>query len=103
MPADTSLSSEPSQHHGDGNAPYPCHSAKTPPGAAWGIDYGWCRTSLDWHGPDSPQGAGDPRCPATCQHKAPAEAAIEFGERFVTVGAVKAAEWTREKRNEYSG
>lgn len=99
MPADPSLSSQPSQHHGSGDAPYPCHTWVKPPGAAWAIDYGYCRTSLDWHGDDSPKGAGDPRCPSDCPHKAPRAVAIRFCKAFSWRGAAAAAAGSREHRS----
>ena len=98
MPADNSLSQEPSARHSNGSAPYPCSASPTPPGSNWSIDYGYCRTSLDWHGPNNPQGTGDPRCPADCQHKAPIEVAIGFIKRWPIGGAMEAAAWARSKR-----
>ena len=99
MPADESLSQEPTAAHGDGLGPYRCSKAEKPPrAAAWSIDYGYCRTSLDWHGPNNPQGTGDPRCPADCQHKAPIEVAIGFIKRWPIGGAMEAAAWARSKR-----
>ena len=97
MPADHTLPST-SVHHGDASKPYQCSTRSNPPGAAWAINYGYCRTSLDWHGPDSKQGAGDPRCPATCQHKAPEWVAIGFGKWFALDGAASAATWAVEVR-----
>jgi hypothetical protein len=99
MPADTSLPQAPSAHHGDGDAPYPCSAWPEPPGGAAFIDYGYCRTSLDYHGPSSPQGHGDPRCPSTCPHKAPLKVAVGFGKQYTWHGAVKAAEWARKQRS----
>ena len=98
MPADTTIPQAPSRHHGDASAPYPCSAAATPPRAAWSIDYGYCRTSLDWHGAGIPQGHGDPRCPNTCPHKAPVKVAVEFDQRFARDGAVGAAGWAQEVR-----
>lgn len=99
MPVDTTLSDKPSRHHGNGDAPYPCHAADKPPGGAGFIDYGFCRTSLDWHGPASPQGAGDPRCPGDCPHKAPQKIAIGFGKQYAWHGAVRAAAWARKQKD----
>lgn len=82
MPADESLSQEPTAAHGDGMAPYWCSKADIPPGVSWGIDYGYCRTSLDLWPESHKQGSSDPRCPAGCQHKAPIEVAIEFSQLF---------------------
>lgn len=90
MPADETIPSAPSAHHGDGNAPYQCHKAKTPPGAAWAIDFGYCRHSLD-----SMMGRHDPRCPVDCPHKAPAAVAEEFDKLFTWRGAVRAAAWAK--------
>lgn len=94
MPADQTLPAS-SQHHRDGGVPYPCSRAAKPPGAPWAIDYGYCRTSLDWHGPGNPQGQGDPCCPALCPHKAPQHVAQRFSVEFRERGAVAAADWVR--------
>lgn len=91
MPADESLSQEPTAAHGDGIAPYWCSKADRPPGSRWGIDYGYCRTSLDLWPESHKQGSADPRCPATCQHKAPIEVAVEFAKIYLTHGAKAAA------------
>lgn len=98
MPADNTLSMEPSSKHGNGNAPYPCSQRLQAPGpkeATWAIDYGWCRTSLDYHPEGYKQGSDDPRCPKDCQHKASTETAQEFAVVFVHEGAVKAAAWAK--------
>lgn len=95
MPADNTLSQEPTAAHGDGVSPYPCSTRAKPPSSAWSINYGFCRTSLDWHGPGNPQGAGDPRCPADCPHKAPQSVAIEYGTRAESAGVASAAAWAR--------
>lgn len=99
MPADESLSQEPtSATHGDGVSPYKCSTRPKPPGVSWGINYGYCRTSLD-HWPEShKQGSSDPRCPATCPHKAPVEVAIEFAKVYKEKGAAAAAEMARQHR-----
>lgn len=93
MPADHTLS-DTSPRHSSAADPYPCHTRAVPPGAAWAIDNGYCRTSLD-----SLTGAADPRCPKTCPHKAPAEVVEGYTVRFVTRGAMAAAAWAREQRN----
>lgn len=101
MPADNTLNQTPSAMHGNGDTPYPCHAQKNPPGprdALWAIDYGYCRTSLDYHPPGYGQGSDDPRCPVDCQHKAPGDIAQGFGQVFETSGAMKAAEWARETK-----
>lgn len=91
MPADESLSQEPTGSHGDGVSPYKCSTWEKPPGASWSIDCGYCRTSLD-HWPESyKQGSSDPRCPTTCKHKAPREVAVEFANVYLTHGAKSAA------------
>lgn len=95
MPADEALSQVPTAAHGDGVSPYPCSTRSTPPGSNWSINYGYCRTSLDWHGPGNPQGAGDPRCPLGCQHKAPQSVAIEYGQRSESDGVAASAAWVR--------
>ena len=99
MPADESLSQEPTAAHGDGLTPYRCSKWSTPPRAQFSIDYGYCRTSLD-HWPASyKQGSSDPRCPASCPHKAPIEVAVEFAKVFAASGANDAAAMAR-KHNE---
>ena len=101
MPADESLSQEPTAAHGDGLTPYRCSKAEKPPrAAAWSIDYGYCRTSLD-HWPASyKQGSSDPRCPASCPHKAPIEVAVEFAKVFAAKdgGANDAAAMARKHK-----
>lgn len=99
MPADESLSQEPTAAHGDGLAPYRCSKWSTPPRAQFSIDYGYCRTSLD-HWPASyKQGSSDPRCPASCPHKAPIEVAVEFAKVFATHGANDAAAMARKHKD----
>ena len=98
MPADESLSQEPTAAHGDGLTPYRCSKWTAPPGAQFSIDYGYCRTSLD-HWPASyKQGSSDPRCPASCPHKAPIEVAVEFAKVFATHGANDAAAMARKHK-----
>lgn len=98
MPADESLSQEPTAAHGDGLVPYQCSKWPTPPGTQFSIDYGYCRTSLD-HWPASyKQGSSDPRCPSCCPHKAPIEVAVEFAKVFATNGANDAAAMARKHR-----
>jgi len=98
MPADESLSQEPTAAHGDGLTPYRCSKWTAPPGAQFSIDYGYCRTSLD-HWPASyKQGSSDPRCPACCPHKAPIEVAVEFAKVFATHGANDAAAMARKHK-----
>lgn len=98
MPADDTLHQGSSPLHGSADRPYPCCEAPAPPGAAWAIDYGYCRHSLDWHGPDSKQGSGDPRCPADCRHKAPTEVAARFYGVYAERGARGAAEWAKHQK-----
>ena len=91
MPADDTLPQGPSPHHSSGTAPYPCSGATRPPGGAeWAVDYGFCRSSLD-----ALIGHKDPRCPASCPHKAPPRVVGEYGRRVRRVGVAAAAEWTR--------
>ena len=100
MPADESLSQEPTAAHGDGLTPYRCSKWSTPPSAQFSIDYGYCRTSLD-HWPEKhQQGSSDPRCPASCPHKAPIEVAVEFAKVFAAKdgGAMKAAAMARKHK-----
>lgn len=98
MPADHTLSQEPSAKHGDGNAPYPCAGQPSPPGPRdakeWAIDYGYCRTSLDHQPPHYKQGSSDPRCPRDCPHKAPSFVVVRFASIFAKSGAKKAAEFS---------
>lgn len=100
MPADESLSQDPtSATHGDGVSAYTCSTAENPPRAAvWSIDYGYCRTSLDYWPKSYQQGSSDPRCPATCPHKAPVKVAIEFANVYTQKGAAAAAEMARQHR-----
>ena len=98
MPADETLPAS-SQHHSDAARPYPCYQWEQAPGAAWAMDYGYCRHSLDWHGPGSTQGHGDPRCPADCRHKAPAEVAQRFARTYIRHGAAAAAAEARQHRH----
>lgn len=93
MPADKSLSQEPSALHSDGNAPYQCSSAPKPPGGEGFIDYGYCRTSLDLHA--THHGSADPRCTANCPHKAPQQVVQRFGKAYIDYGAIGAAELVR--------
>lgn len=93
MPADTSLTDQPSAYHGSATQPYPCSARATPPGAAWAIQYGYCRNSLD-----ALTGSTDPRCPADCQHKAPAGVVARFQKQFEWRGAAAAAAWARTQR-----
>lgn len=95
MPADDTIHQGSSPLHSNGDAPYQCSRWPAPPGANWAIDYGYCRNSLDWHGPDSRQGSGDPRCPQTCPHKAPTEVAAGFYVVYAEQGARGAAAWAR--------
>lgn len=100
MPADPSITSAPSEHHGNGDAPYPCSSRPSaPPHAAFSINYGgYCRTSLDHHKAAHKVGSSDPRCPADCPHKAPEGVAVLFTAIFNKRdgGAEKAAQMARE-------
>ena len=92
MPVDKTMP-ERTAHHRDGIAPYLCHAWPTKPGAAWGIDYGYCRHSLDVL-----IGRDDPRCPVDCPHKAPAAVVVMFDKLFGWRGAAAAAQWAREAR-----
>lgn len=98
MPADNTLSQEPSAKHSNGSAPYPCSAQDAPPGpreAKWAFDYGYCRTSLDHQPPHFRQGSTDPRCPRECPHKAPQAVAVRFTQIFLSKGARKAAEYSK--------
>ena len=92
MPADLSMP-ERTERHGDAAKPYRCHADARPPGAEFAIDYGFCRTSLD-----ALTGSTDPRCPQTCQHKAPAAVVTQFDKLFHWRGAAAAAGWSRARR-----
>ena len=94
MPADNILDQTPSVHHGNASEPYPCHKRAAPPNSQWGIDYGYCRTSLDVL-----SGSTDRRCPADCPHKAPAPVVVKFTKLFHWRGASAAAAWAMEARN----
>ncbi len=98
MPADESLQQTPSAHHGDASKPYPCSQADAPPGSAWGIDYGYCRTSLDNRPLADKVGSSDPRCPADCKHKATKAVAMQFQRLFLMHGAQTAAAFVRRKK-----
>lgn len=98
MPADTSLSQEPSEYHGSASKPYPCHAWKSPPGAERTIDYGYCRNSLDSQPPQAKIGSTDPRCPRDCPHKAPQHVVVLFTRLFQAKGARAAAEATKRHR-----
>lgn len=95
MPADTSLSDAPSARHGSAALPYRCHAWPKPPGADWSLRYGFCRHSLDML-----SGLNDPRCPATCPHKAPETITQQFDKLFHWHGAAAAAKWARAQRKE---
>ena len=106
MPADVSMP-EVSARHSDASQPYPCSRASTPPGTDWGLDYGCCRTSLDYHaskhtGELLPRGSGDPRCPANCPHKAPLAVAKGFMERF-DQGVPVAIAWVKAQLGDSHG
>lgn len=100
MPADPSITSAPSIHHRDGASPYACSARQKPPASAdWSLNYGgYCRTSLDHHKAAHRVGSSDPRCPATCPHKAPEGVAVLFTAIFNKQhdgGAAKAAAMAR--------
>ena len=46
MPVDATMP-DCTERHTDGATPYSCHAWPAAPGAAWSIDYGHCRHSLD--------------------------------------------------------
>lgn len=95
MPADETLPQVSSKHHGDGVSPYPCYAWPKAPSAPWSLKYGFCRHSLD-----SLNGSTDPRCPASCPHKAPKGTDEVFDDAFARLGASGAAEMMRERREE---
>lgn len=101
MPADTTLSQEPSERHGSASRPYPCHAWGSPPGVEWAIDYGYCRNSLDSQPPQAMIGSTDPRCPRDCPHKAPQRVVVMFTRLFQAKGAKAAAECTRLHREKH--
>lgn len=99
MPADISLSDEPTSKHGNASTPYPCSTMPHPPqDLSWAIDYGYCRTSLDYQKPGNKSGSDDPRCPKDCPHKAPLDVVLEFDKNFKELGAKKAAEVAKSRR-----
>lgn len=91
MPADESLPKTSSIHHGSASKPYPCHAWPKPPGAAWALDHGYCRHSLD-----TLHGSSDPRCPQGCPHKAPEKFSQVFDKHFQWRGGADAAKVSRE-------
>ena len=95
MAADNSLRQEANARHGDAGKPYQCHTWAAPPGSAWGIDYGYCRTSLD-----ALLGHIDPRCPKDCPHKASESTVVKFDKLFHWRGAAAAAKWAREQKGQ---
>lgn len=102
MPADPSITSAPSRHHGNGDAPYACSQRQQPPARAdWALEYGYCRTSLDHHPQAHRVGSADPRCPANCAHKAPEAVAVRFTKLFEWQGAPAAAKMAREERSRH--
>ena len=101
MPADTTLSQEPSERHGSARLPYPCHAWPGPPQARWSLDFGYCRTSLDSQPPQALVGSSDPRCPRDCPHKAPHAVVTMFTRVFQQKGAKAAAERTRLHREKH--
>lgn len=101
MPADPSISSAPSALHGNGDDPYACSNRVSAPShPVWGLDYGYCRTSLDHHKAAHKVGSSDPRCPTECPHKAPEGVAVLFTEIFTQRGAQAAAQMAREFKGE---
>lgn len=102
MPVDPSVSSAPSVHHTSGTAAYPCSQRQLPPARAdWSLDYGsYCRTSLDHHPAEHKVGSADPRCPASCPHKAPEKVAARFTKLFSGPGVAIAAKMARGARDE---
>ena len=97
MPADHTLP-ETSARHSNAADPYPCHKRAVPPGAAWAVDYGYCRHSLD-----ELSGEHDPRCPKDCQHKAPATVVKRFTKLFIWRGAMAASQYACEQRETRNG
>ena len=83
-----------------GDGPYPCSAWAQPPGAGndWARQHGYCRTSLDLHAPADKIGSSDPRCPASCAHKAPQAVAVTFSKQFAWRGAQAAADGARKAR-----
>lgn len=95
MPADDSLSQEPSAAHGNGDAPYWCSKVEKLPAPGAYIEHGYCRTSLDYWPDEHKQGSSDRRCPATCRHKAPIPVALAFAKVYATHGAKAAASMSK--------
>lgn len=91
MPADPTLSQAPSSRHGDASKPYPCYYWPRPPGAAWSIQHGSCRHSLDVL-----VGKDDSRCPLDCKHKAKSSVVIGYDKRYHWHGAIPAAKYAKE-------
>lgn len=101
MPADPAAPTAPSAHHGDASRPYVCSTWQQAPGAAWSIEYGYCRHSLDLHTPGDGQGAHDPRCPPDCRHKAPEQVARRFAMTYIRHGNAAAAAEARRHRQDH--
>lgn len=95
MPVDPAAGHAPPR---TGDGPYPCSAWARPPGAgnAWARQHGYCRTSLDLHKTEDKIGSSDPRCPASCAHKAPQAVAVTFSKQFAWRGAEAAAALARQ-------
>lgn len=101
MPADNTLPQAPTERHGNGNGPYPCHEWPQPPSADFALDYGYCRTSLDHQPTGARHGSTDPRCPRYCPHKAPERVAVMFAKTFAWQGARAAAKQAKAHRDKH--
>lgn len=88
MPVDPQAGQQPAR---TGDHPYPCSQRPVLQIAPWALQNGWCRTSLDLHKPEDKIGSSDPRCPASCPHKAPQSVAVQFSRLFQWHGAEAAA------------
>lgn len=95
MPVDPAAGLQPPR---TGDGPYPCSTKPAVARADWAVDYGYCRTSLDWHPPADKRGSSDPRCPAPCPHKAPERVAVTFNKQFRWRGAEAAAALARQHK-----
>ena len=93
MPVDPAAGHQPSR---TGDGPYICSTYPDPPGAnnAWADKAGYCRTSLDLRDAEAKCGSSDPRCPATCKHKAPLGIVQAYRDTYDREGAQAASRQT---------
>ena len=100
MPVDPAAGLQPPR---TGDHPYPCSQRPVLQIAPWSLQHGWCRPRLDLHAPADKIGSSDPRCPASCQHKAPQSVAVQFSKLFQWRGAEAAAQMARRNKEQAHG